>query len=230
MEKLNNIPHKFLFYVGFFIVLIFLSLSYWQFTSFQEDKITLNEFKNNNISSSISISDLYSNNNENVFEFNKVVIKNSKNFTKIRDWYLRSRVNNGQNGFHLITLYKESNNDKYLLVNNGWVPLDKNVNKTFLKEEILFVGRLMKYDQQTFGQDDISNSEYLFRIDKDFIESETNVILPNYYLTLTEACGGGVECINLKEPYDAPHLSYALQWLFFASCLIIVILRKNRII
>ena len=83
MEKLNNIPHKFLFYVGFFIVLIFLSLSYWQFTSFQDDKITLNEFKNNNISSSISISDLYSNNNENVFEFNKVVIKNSKNFTKI---------------------------------------------------------------------------------------------------------------------------------------------------
>ena len=79
MEKLNNIPHKFLFYVGFFIVLIFLSLSYWQFTSFQNDKITLNEFKNNSISSSISISDLYSNNEENVFEFNKVVINNNKN-------------------------------------------------------------------------------------------------------------------------------------------------------
>ena len=88
MEKLNKIPHKFLFYLGFFIVLIFLSLSYWQFTSFQNDKITLNEFKINNISSSISISDLYSNNNENVFEFSKVVIKNSKNFTKISDWYL----------------------------------------------------------------------------------------------------------------------------------------------
>ncbi len=230
MEKLNKIPHKFLFYFGFFIVLIFLSLSYWQFTSFQNDKITLNEFKNNNISSPISVSDIYSNNDQNVFEFNKVVIKNSKNFTKIRDWYLRSRVNNGQNGFHLITLYKESNNDNYLLVNNGWVPLDKNVNKTFPEEEILFVGRLMKYDEQSFGQDDISNSEYLFRIDKNFIESETNVILPNYYLTLTEACGSGVECINLEEPYDAPHLSYALQWLFFASCLIIVILRKNRII
>ena len=46
MEKLNKIPHKFLFYFGLFIVLIFLSLSYWQFTSFQNDKITLNEFKN----------------------------------------------------------------------------------------------------------------------------------------------------------------------------------------
>ena len=85
MAKLNKIPHKFLFYFGFFIVLIFLSLSYWQFASFQNDKITLNEFKNNNLPSSISISDLYSN-NENIFEFNKVVIKNSKNFTKISDW------------------------------------------------------------------------------------------------------------------------------------------------
>ena len=230
MGKLSKLPHKFLFYLGFFIVFIFLILSYWQFTSFQNDKVTLNEFKNNNIPSSISLSDLYSNNDENVFEFNKVVIKNSKNFTKIRDWYLRSRVNNGQNGFHLITLYKESNNDNHLLVNNGWVPLDKNVNKTFPEEEILFAGRLMKYDQQTFGQDDISNSEYLFRIDKEFIESELNVILPNYYLTLTEACGGGVVCVILEEPYNAPHLSYAIQWLFFASCLIIVILRKNRLI
>ena len=219
-----------LFYLGFFVVVIFLSLSYWQFTSFQKDKVTLNEFKINNLSTSISISDLYSNNDTNVFEFNKIEITNIDNLLKIRNWFLRSRVNNGQNGYHLITLYKDSNNDKYLLVNNGWVPLDKNANKTFPEQEILFVGRLMKYDQQFFGQDDISNSEYLFRIDKNFIESETNVLLPNYYLSLTEACGGGVECINLEEPYDAPHLSYALQWLFFASCLIIVILRKNRII
>ncbi len=230
MDKLSKIPHKMLFYFGFFIVIIFLSLSYWQYTSFQQDKVTLNEFKNNNLTTSITISELYLNNDDNVFEFNKVGITNNKDLTKIREWYLRSRVNSGQNGYHLITLYKESNNDKYLLVNNGWVPLDKNINKTFPDEDILFVGRLMNYDQQSFGQDDIPNSEYLFRIDKDFIESEANVSLPNYYLTLTEACGSGVECINLEEPYDAPHLSYALQWLFFASCLIIVILRKNKLI
>ena len=230
MDKLSKIPHKLLFYLGFLTVLIFLSLAYWQFTSFQNDKVKLNEFSNNNFSTPISISDLYSNYDDNVFEFNLVEITNIENLKKIRYWYLRSRVNNGQNGYHLITLYKDSNNDKYLLVNNGWVPLDKNANKTFPEQEILFVGRLMNYDQKSFGQDDISNSEYLFRIDKDFIESETNIILPNYYLTLTEVCGAGVECINLEQPYDAPHLSYALQWLFFAACLIIVILRKNRLI
>ncbi len=230
MEKLRNIPHKMLFYFGFLIVVIFLILSFWQFNSFQKDKSTLNEFKNNNLTTSISISDVYSSENNNIFEFNKVSIKNQKNLTKIRNWYLRSRVNNGENGYNLITLYKENNNEKYLLVNNGWVPLDKNKNNTLLNEEIVFVGRLMSYDEQSFGQDDIPSSEYLFRIDKNFIESETKIILPNYYLTLTEECGDGVKCIDLEVPYSAPHLSYALQWLFFASCLIIVILRKNRLI
>jgi cytochrome oxidase assembly protein ShyY1 len=88
----------------------------------------------------------------------------------------------------------------------------------------------MNYDTQTVGQDDIPNSNYLFRIDNLFIENEKNINLQNFYITLTEECGNNIECINLTEPYDAPHLSYAFQWLFFALCLTIVILRKNKLI
>ena len=230
MGKLREIPHKILFYFGLLIVFIFLSLSYWQFSSFQNDNAALEQFENTNTSSPITIDDLYLNKSDEIFEFNKIVISDKNNLIKKRTWYLRSRVNNGENGYHLINLYKDKNSDNHLIVNNGWVPLDKNQNTPFLNQEISFVGRLIKYDQQSFGQDDIPNSEYLFRIDKNFIENEVNVILPNYYLTLTEACGSGVECINLEEPYDAPHLSYALQWLFFAICLIVVIFRKNKLI
>ena len=79
---------------------------------------------------------------------------------------------------------------------NGWVPLDKNIDRTFLNEKTIFIGRLIKYDRQTFGQDDIPNSEYLFRVDKEFIENETQTNLPNFYITLTKSCGSGVECIN----------------------------------
>ena len=77
---------------------------------------------------------------------------------------------------------------------------------------------------------DRPDSEYLFRIDKDFIESETNVMLPNKYIVLIDSCGSGGECINLEEPYDAPHLSYAFQWAFFAICLSIVVLRRINLI
>jgi len=89
---------------------------------------------------------------------------------------------------------------------------------------------LSSYDTQTFGQDDIVSSEYLFRIDKVFLEESTGKNLPKYYLTLTENCGINIECVDITEPYNAPHLSYAFQWLFFAFCLSIVILRKNKLI
>ena len=62
------------------------------------------------------------------------------------------------------------------------------------------------------------------------LDSEKNITLQKFYLTLTEECGTNIECVNLTEPYDVPHLSYAFQWLFFAICLTIVILRKNKLI
>jgi len=229
LEKLNNLPHKNLFYFGIIVVLIFLSLSYWQLTRYQEDKSIMESIESKDNVNKISVTEL--NDINNYFEeFTKIELKdNLENISLLRTWYLRSRVHNGENGYHLINLYK-TNLNQFFLVNNGWVPLDKNVDTSLKYQTSNFKGRLLDYDVQGVGQDDIPDSEYLFRIDKDFIESETNAILPNYYLTLTEACGGGVECINLEEPYDAPHLSYALQWLFFAACLIIVILRKNRLI
>ena len=167
----------------------------------------------------ISVSEL--NDINNYFEeFTKIELKdNLENISLLRTWYLRSRVHNGENGYHLISLYK-TNLNQFFLVNNGWVPLDKNADSSFIYQTLNFKGRLLDYDVQGVGQDDIPDSEYLFRIDKDFIESETNVTLPNKYIVLIDSCGSGVECINLEEPYDAPHLSYAFQWAFFALSLI----------
>ena len=93
MDKLKNIPHKILFYFGLLIVFIFLGLSYWQFSSFQNDNAALEQFKNTNLSSPITIEDLYLDNSDEVFEFNKVVIKDKNNLVKKKTWYLRSRVN-----------------------------------------------------------------------------------------------------------------------------------------
>ncbi len=230
MEKLSNLEHKFLFYFGSLVVILFISLSYWQFISYLQDKETIQKIIDTENPIPVTLSDIYSNNQEIIFEYNNIQIIDGNELDIVKTWYLRSRVHNGENGYHLVTLYKHNISKRNILVKNGWVPLDKNIDKTFLNKDILFIGRLINYDTQTFGQDDIPNSEYLFRIDKEFLESETQTNLPNFYITLTKLCGGGVECINLTDPYDAPHLSYSFQWLFFAVCLIIVILRKNKII
>ena len=230
MEKLSNLEHKFLFYFGLLVVILFISLSYWQFNSYLEDKETIQRIIDSENPIPVKLSDLYTNNQEIIFEYNNIQIIDSEELDIVKTWYLRSRVHNGENGYHLVTLYKHNTSKRNIIVKNGWVPLDKNIDKTFLNKDILFVGRLINYDRQTFGQDDVPNSEYLFRVDKEFLENETQTNLPNFYITLTQSCGSGVECINLTDPYDAPHLSYSFQWLFFAICLIIVIFRKNKII
>jgi cytochrome oxidase assembly protein ShyY1 len=170
----------------------------------------------------VSISDV-----NNLSEFQYIQIDD--NISLIHTWLLRSRVHNGQNGYNRIDLISDSFTN-YMVVNRGWVPLDFDLDSINKFEDIKYIGKLMNYDTQTIGQDDIPNSNYLFRIDNLFIENEKNINLQNFYIALTEECGNNIECINLTEPYDAPHLSYAFQWLFFALCLTIVILRKNKLI
>ena len=222
MGKLEKLPFKVLFYLGFFIVIIFLGLSYWQLSSHYDDLNNLENLSKYENLLEISISDV-----NNLSEFQYIQI--DETVSLLHTWLLRSRVQNGQNGYNRIDLISDSYSN-YMIVNRGWVPLDFDLDSIDKFEDYKYIGKLMTYDTQTIGQDDVSQSNYLFRIDKLFIEDEKNIALQKYYMTLTEECGINIECINLTEPYDAPHLSYAFQWLFFAICLSIVILRKNKLI
>ena len=222
MGKLEKLPFKVLFYLGFFIVIIFLGLSYWQLSSHYDDLNNLENLSKHENLLEITISDV-----NNLSEFQYIQI--DETVSLLHTWLLRSRVQNGQNGYNRIDLISDSYSN-YMIVNRGWVPLDFDLDSIDKFEDYKYIGRLMTYDTQTIGQDDVSQSNYLFRIDKLFIEDEKNIALQKYYMTLTEACGINIECINITEPYDAPHLSYAFQWLFFAICLSIVILRKNKLI
>ena len=222
MAKLEKLPFKVLFYLGFIVVIIFLALSYWQISSHYEDANNLenlNEYQN---LLKVSMSDV-----SNLSEFQYIQI--DETIYLMHTWLLRSRVHNGQNGYHRIDLISDSYSN-YMVVNRGWVPLDFDLDSIDKSEDYKYIGKLLNYDTQTIGQDDIPQSNYLFRIDKLFIENEMNITLNKFYITLTDECGKNIECINLTEPYDAPHLSYAFQWLFFAICLSIVILRKNKLI
>ena len=187
---LEKLPHKNLFYFGFIIVFVFIGLSYWQLTRYQQDKLIIDYIDSKDFINEISVSDLYDLDYK-FEEFTKIQLtENIENIELVRTWYLRSRVHNGENGYHLVSLYR-TNLEEYFLINNGWVPLNKNIDKTFLYENPIFRGRLLNYDIQGVGQDDIPDSDYLFRIDKSFIESETGVDLPEFYIVLIDDCGSG---------------------------------------
>ena len=223
VQKLREMPHKYLFYIGLLVVVIFLFLSNWQFSRYK------NELLNEASSSQTQVINYI-----NVEEINLLNEETHINIVDelylVNSWYLRSRVHNGQSGYHLVEVYKNEDN-LYLIVNRGWIPLDKNIARTFIYEELSYTGILMDYDiKPNIGEADIPGSEYIFRIDKKFIENEMQISIQKYYLQLTETCGGGVQCINIDNQYAAPHLNYTIQWLVFAIVLTTVILRKNKLI
>ena len=222
MDKLRRLPYKFLFYFGITVVFIFLGLSYWQLNSYREDKSNLESLLDNSNKYVIELSEV-----NNYKQFDTITIYESLAIEKT--WFLRSRVLNGQSGYNLINLVT-NNNGNTLIVNRGWVPIESTIDQFVEQKYSDYTGKLLFYKEQTVGQDDIVGSDFLFRIDKSFIEREMNVKLPKYYLVLTENCGLKIECIDITQPYDAPHLSYSFQWLFFAICLTIVIFRKNKLI
>ena len=222
MDKLRRLPYKFLFYFGITVVFVFLGLSYWQLNSYREDKSNLESLLDNSNKYLIELSEV-----NKYKQFDTITIYEPLAIEKT--WFLRSRVLNGQSGYNLIHLV--TNNDgNSLIVNRGWVPIESTIDQFVQQKYSDYTGKLLFYNEQTIGQDDIVGSDFLFRIDKTFIESELNVKLPEYYLVLTENCGMKIECIDITQPYDAPHLSYSFQWLFFAICLTIVIFRKNKLI
>lgn len=222
MGKLRQLPYKFLFYFGITVVFIFLGLSYWQLNSYREDKSNLESLLDNSNKYLIELSEV-----NNYKQFDTITIFEPLAIEKT--WFLRSRVLNGQSGYNLIHLVT-NNAGNSLIVNRGWVPIESTIDQFVKQKYSDYTGKLLFYNEQTIGQDDIVGSDFLFRIDKTFIESEMNVKLPEYYLVLTENCGMKIECIDITQPYDAPHLSYSFQWLFFAICLTIVIFRKNKLI
>ena len=222
MDKLRRLPYKFLFYFGITVVFIFLGLSYWQLNSYKEDKSNLESLLDNSNKYVIELSEV-----NKYKQFDTITIFEPLAIEKT--WFLRSRVLNGQSGYNLIHLVT-NNAGNSLIVNRGWVPIESTIDQFVEQKYSDYTGKLLYYNEQTIGQDDIVGSDYLFRIDKTFIESEMNLKLPEYYLVLTENCGMKIECIDITQPYNAPHLSYSFQWLFFAICLTIVIFRKNKLI
>jgi len=201
------------------VVIVFLILSYWQFDRYQTNK---------NLS--------YDETNQELINIDEINLTTSDTFIKLNgafklvDYYkLRSRVYNGISGYHIVAIYRDQNNI-HITVNHGWIPLE-NARFEIGNFTYGFDGFLLNYDiKSPIGQDDIISSEYIFRIDKNFIEKDQIIKLSDKYVHLTSNCGVGIECAPLNTGYKAPHMSYSIQWLFFAICLSIVILRKNKLI
>ncbi len=219
----KKLPYKYLFYLGLPVVITFIALAYWQFTSYLDVEQQQNLYTDSDTPTKTLVSEISLRKN-----FELITIQ--QELTHVKSWFVRSRVNNGLSGYYLVSAYKDADSN-HILINKGWVPLSSELNKIDHKSYDTYVGILVDYDiKPGIGQDDIPNSDFLFRVDKNFISSQIGAELPTFFLQLTENCGENIICINNEEQSEPPHLGYAFQWMFFALCFTFVILRKNKLI
>ena len=165
MGKLEKLPFKVLFYLGFIIVIIFLGLSYWQISSHYDDTNNLESLTQYENLLEVSISDV-----NNLSEFQYIQIDETTSL--LNTWLLRSRVHNGQNGYNRIDLISDNNNN-YMIVNRGWVPLDFNLDSIDKFEDF-------KYKNET----DLTEK---FTEDNDFCTNVRGVKVRGVYDTKREA-------------------------------------------
>ena len=109
MGKLTELPFKILFYLGFLIVIIFIGLSYWQLSSHYQDKNNLEIISQYDNLLDLSISEI---NNKSEFQY----IQIDDSVSIVHSWLLRSRVQNGQNGYNRIDLVVDSYNNYLSLI------------------------------------------------------------------------------------------------------------------
>lgn len=140
---------------------------------------------------------------------------------------LRSRSYRGRAGHHLLTPLLTAGGTA-LIVDRGWVPL--GIDRPRLDAtappagKVRVEGVLLRSEPKGFlGISDPPEGhvDSLSRVDlKRLGEQLDYPIYPVYARLLGQDPGnpGGIpEPVEVPQPDDGPHLSYALQWLFFAS-------------
>lgn len=155
-------------------------------------------------------------------EFRRVEL--SGEFEPEQEVLIRSQVELGQAGFHVITPLV-ANDGQGVLVNRGWVPLP--MDEPPIREALPDPGPLrvegwvrLSENRPRFGPEDAPGKlEVLNRVDVDRIAQQVDQPLAPVYVVLAGERGTTELPIPIREPAftdEGPHLAYAIQWFGFA--------------
>lgn len=159
----------------------------------------------------------------------------------VEEVLLRSRSYQGRPGHHLLTPLVTASGTA-LIVDRGWVPLDVDepgaTRTQAPQDRVEVTGILLASESKGFlslADPPPGEVDSLPRADLDRLSEQLPYPVYPLYLRLQEQVppnpGDLPEPVPVPEPDDGPHLSYAVQWLFFAVAAAVVygaLVRKER--
>ena len=216
---------------------LFLYLGFWQLDRADQKFKLHHEFESRQAESVISL------NNEdalqdkfNELHWRKVTIEGV--FSRDINVLLDNQVQRGVAGYFVYTPFKISEQDTWVLVNRGWVPVgasrDSSPEINAEEEELLIVGSI-KSPPETgilLAENIVERlNETTVRVQKlelSGIEEELNLELLPYVVRLSpESTAGFARLWKGPGSGEEKHLGYAFQWFVMAMAIFVIYLVLN---
>jgi cytochrome oxidase assembly protein ShyY1 len=163
--------------------------------------------------------------NINQLEWRKVVFVG--NFDPAKQILLRNRYNEGKYGFHLLTLFTDSESRRFW-VNRGWIAPGANAKSApqlpaTPTTRVEITGRLRLDNSLPQGSFFAMPTTGGSLVEKWNAQSKSSASTEVFYVDLIKASESVLTPaapVELPELSDGPHMAYALQWIFFGGLVI----------
>jgi surfeit locus 1 family protein len=217
---------------------ILLKLAFWQLDRGEQKQQRLTQIAHYQQFEHMSFANLLKVRED--YEPTGITIKTQGVFATPATWLLDNKVVKGQVGYDVLLAFKPNVDDKWLLVNMGWLKGDY-ANRSILPEVIVPTGNvtLEAYvkakDLSAFALSEVSaNSQQwpqrIQQINFDTLEKQSKLTFYPFMLYAEQSEEFGFT--HHYEPVVMPpekHQAYAVQWFLLALAVLIVFIFASRV-
>ena len=219
---------KWFFILVIILLLVMINLGFWQLRRYHEKQQLLAEYDRHIEAPTLVWQDFL------LKKQNFRRVKLTGHYLKNKTLLLDNRWHNNQLGYEVLTPFKIDNQEKYLLVNRGWVAAPRSrqqqPNIKSLPSQQHLSGYVLKPAKPGFmlGENIEADKQWPLRIQQIKLSDIADVTQLNFYpyvLRLLPTDGNElIQDWRLVNITPARHLGYAIQWFLMSLTLIIVYL------